>query len=219
VLVPQNRVSFYGSEAESTKVREEEETLMRIGYARVSTVEQHLDVQLAKLTAAGCVKIYREKRSGKDDKRPELAKCLDYLREGESLVVTKLDRLARSTQHLCAIVQQLKERGVDLVVLDQAIDTTSPVGRFTFHLLAAMAEFENDIRRERQMEGIAAARGRGVQFGRKKRLTPAQVQALRHQRAQGVLIRDLMVAYGLKKAAIYRYLVQGQDASATLAVD
>lgn len=182
---------------------------MRIGYARVSTGEQHLDVQLAKLTQAGCVKIYQEKRSGTDDTRAELAKCLDYLREGETLVVTKLDRLARSTRHLCDIVHQLGTKGIGLVVLDQAIDTSSPVGRFTFHLLAAVAEFENDIRRERQREGIAAAQARGTHFGRQHHLTPAQVRALCQQRAKGVLIRDLMAQYGLKKAAIYRYLQRG----------
>ena len=183
---------------------------MKIGYARVSTLEQHLDVQLAKLRQAGCVKIYQEKRSGTDDKRPELARCLDYLREGESLVVTKLDRLARSTRHLCTLVHQLGDKGVGLVVLDQAIDTGSPVGRFTFHLLAAVAEFENDIRRERQREGIVAAQARGVQFGQGKRLTPMQVRELCQRRRTGVLIRDLMTQYGLKKAAIYRYLKQGQ---------
>jgi DNA invertase Pin-like site-specific DNA recombinase len=186
----------------------------RIGYARVSTLEQHLDVQLAKLHGAGCVKIYQEKRSGADADRLELAKCLDYVREGESLVVTKLDRLARSTRHLCAIVDQLGAKGVELVVLDQAIDTSTPVGRFTFHLLAALAEFERSLIHERQREGIVAAQARGVQFGRGKRLSPVQVAALCRQRAQGVLIRDLMAQYGLKKAAIYRYLAQGRHGDA-----
>jgi DNA invertase Pin-like site-specific DNA recombinase len=179
---------------------------MKIGYARVSTLGQHLDVQLAKLQQAGCVKIYQEKRSGLDDTRPELAKCLDYLREGESLVVTKLDRLARSTLHLCTIAQTLCTKGAGLVVLDQAIDTSTPTGQFTFHMLAAMAEFETALRRERQMEGIAHAQARGVRFGRLPGLTPAQIADVQAKRAAGVLIKTLMQEYHLSKSALYRYL-------------
>ena len=181
---------------------------MKISYARVSPWSSILTCNLPNSLQAGCVKIYQEKRSGTDDKRPELARCLDYLRE-ESLVVAKLDRLARSTRHLCTLVHQLGDKGVGLVVLDQAIDTGSPVGQFTFHLLAAVAEFENDIRRERQQEGIVAAE-RGVQFGQGKRLTPMQSGSCASVGVQGCFIRDLMTQYGLKKAAIHRYLKQGQ---------
>ena len=184
---------------------------MRVGYARVSTFEQHLDVQLAKLQQAGCEKIYREKRSGTDTARPELEKCLDYVRDVDTLVVTKLDRLARSTLHLCTIAARLKAQGTQLLVVDQHIDTRTPTGQFTFHMLAAMAEFETALRKERQTEGIAAAKCRGVRFGRAKALTPLQVLELRQRRRQGVLIRELMAEYGLKKAAIYRYLKQEQS--------
>jgi DNA invertase Pin-like site-specific DNA recombinase len=190
---------------------------MNIGYARVSTLGQHLDVQLDKLQQAGCVKIYQEKRSGLDDTRPELAKCLDYLREGESLVVTKLDRLARSTLHLCTIAQTLRNKGAGLVVLDQAIDTSTPTGQFTFHMLAAMAEFETALRRERQLEGIAHAQARGVRFGRLPGLTPAQIADVQAKRAAGVRIKTLMQEYHLSKSALYRYLAAPQEPQAAAA--
>jgi DNA invertase Pin-like site-specific DNA recombinase len=178
----------------------------RVGYARVSTLEQHLDVQLANLTAAGCDPIFQEKRSGTDEQRPVLAECLRYVRTSEALVVTHLDRLARSLHQLCAIARDFAQRGVHLIVLDQQLDTSTPSGELHFHLLGAIAQFDHRLRQARQREGIAAAKARGVRFGRQKRLTPAQVITLQQERAQGVLIRELMARYGLKKAAIYRYL-------------
>ena len=143
-----------------------------IGYARVSTMEQHLDVQLAKLTAAGCEPIFQEKRSGTDDKRPVLAECLRYVRTREALVVTRLDRLARSTLHLCQIAVDLHRKQVHLQVLDQHIDTSDATGRLLFNMLGAIAQFETELRAERQMDGIRKARERGVPLGRQKRLTP-----------------------------------------------
>ena len=178
----------------------------KIGYARVSTTEQHLDVQLQKLHAVGCHPIFEEKRSGTDDTRPVLAECLRYVRRGEALVVTRLDRLARSLHHLCTIARDLEARGIHLVVLDQAIDTSTPSGELHFHMLGAIAQFENRLRHERQMEGIAMAQAKGVHFGRAKRLTARQVQELGTLRAQGVPIRTLMQQYGLGKTAVYRYL-------------
>jgi DNA invertase Pin-like site-specific DNA recombinase len=180
----------------------------RVGYARVSTLEQHLDVQLVKLTQAGCDPIFQEKRSGTDDKQPVLAECLRYVRTGEALVVTRLDRLARSLPHLCTIARDLNQRGVHLVVLDQQIDTSTPSGELHFHMLGAIAQFENRLRHERQMEGIVAAKARGVRFGRQHALTPAQMHELQQRRAQGVLIKTLMQDYHLSKAALYRYLAQ-----------
>jgi DNA invertase Pin-like site-specific DNA recombinase len=182
----------------------------RIGYARVSTIEQHLDVQLAKLTQAGCDPIFQEKRSGTDDTRPVLAECLRYVRTREALVVTRLDRLARSLHHLCTIAKDLNQRGVHLIVLDQQIDTSTPSGELHFHMLGAIAQFENRLRHERQMEGIAHAKQRGVRFGRQHALTQPEVLALRQQRAAGVLIKDLMHQYGLSKASVYRYLAGTQ---------
>jgi DNA invertase Pin-like site-specific DNA recombinase len=175
-----------------------------VGYARVSSVGQSLDVQLDKLQH--CDKIYQEKKSGADGKRPRLEACLEYVREGDTLVVTRLDRLARSTLHLCQIAEELKRQQVNLQVLDQNIDTNDATGRLLFNMLGAIAQFETEIRAERQMDGIVKAKARGVHFGRKKTLTKAQIAELRHRRKQGTLIKTLMTAYNLSKATVYRYL-------------
>jgi len=180
--------------------------MIRVGYARVSSVGQSLDVQVDKLTAAGCDPIFEEKASGTRQDRPVLRECLRYLRKGETLVVTRLDRLARSLAHLSALDTQLQAPEVTLQVLDQAIDTTTPHGKMLFGMLAVFAEFENDLRKERQMDGIRKAQARGVYIGGKPALTPEQVLALRAQRAAGALIKDLMRQYGLSKASVYRYL-------------
>jgi len=128
------------------------------------------------------------------------------MREGDTLVVTQLDRLARSTLHLCSIAEALARRQIQLEVLDQAIETHSPVGRLLFQVLGAIAEFETALRKERQLEGIAHAKGTGVRFGRKHALTPAEVTTLRQHRAAGMRIKELMQQYGLSKASVYRYL-------------
>ena len=180
--------------------------MLKTGYCRVSTLEQHLDVQRAKLQAAGCDPIFEEKRSGTDETRPVLAECLRYVRRGEALVVCHLDRLARSLYHLCTIARDLEARGVHLIVLEQQLDTSTPSGELHFHLLGAIAQFDQRLRQTRQREGIALAQRRGVHCGRQPALTPMQVQALRTARANGVLVKDLMREYRLSKAAIYRYL-------------
>jgi DNA invertase Pin-like site-specific DNA recombinase len=130
------------------------------------------------------------------------------MREGDTLVVTKLDRLARSTLHLCALAEELARKQIQLEVLDQAIETRSPTGRLLFHVLGAIAEFETALRKERQLEGMAHAKGNGVRFGRKDALTPAQVAELRQRRARGERITVLMQEYRVSKASIYRYLHQ-----------
>ena len=125
------------------------------------------------------------------------------------LVVTRLDRLARSTLHLCQIAETLKEKDVDLQVLDQSINTADATGRLLFNMLGAIGQFETEIRAERQMEGIQKAKQRGVAFGRQKKLSDREVQQLKEKRGQGTLIKDLMKEYGLSKASIYRYLGNG----------
>jgi DNA invertase Pin-like site-specific DNA recombinase len=180
-----------------------------------------VDVQAERLLAAGCnpEHLYLEKRSGTTTARPELQRLLHFVRKEDVVLVTKLDRLARSTLDLCTIVRQLEKKQVELVVLDQHLDTSTPGGRLTFHIFAAVAQFETEIRAERQAEGIAAAQRRGVRFGHPHRLTPVQVAQLRQARKDGQLIGQLMERYGLSKASVYRYLAQGQDASADLAAD
>ena len=175
-----------------------------IGYARVSSIGQSLDIQLDKLKY--CDRIYQEKVSGKVDSRPELKECLNYIRAGDTLVVSRLDRLARSTLHLCQIGELLRTKEVALHVLDQNIDTSSPTGKLMFNVLAAIAEFETEIRSERQRDGINKARQRGILLGRKNSLTPSQVLELRERRDSGELIKDLMREFRLSKATIYRYL-------------
>ena len=175
-----------------------------VGYARVSSVGQSLEVQQEKLQH--CDKVFEEKKSGLNGQRPRLAACLNYIREGDTLMITRLDRLARSVLHLCQIAADLEERGVNLKVLDQSIDASDATGRLLFNMLGAIAQFETELRAERQSEGIAKARARGVKFGRKHYLTAQQVEELKYKRRDGTLIKELMAEYGLSKASVYRYL-------------
>jgi DNA invertase Pin-like site-specific DNA recombinase len=178
-----------------------------IGYARVSSTGQDLVLQIERLESAHCHKIFKEKRSGVDAGRPELKRCLEYLREGDTLLVTKIDRLARSTSDLYRIVSHLNEKGVAFKVTDDpTIDTTSRTGKLVMGILALIAEFENDIRRERQMDGIAKAKDRGVKFGRKRGLTVERVQEIRGLRASGETVPAIIRRTGFSKASIYRAL-------------
>ena len=144
--------------------------------------------------------------SGTNDKRPRLKACLEYVREGDSLVITRLDRLARSTLHLCQIAAELEHKKVDLQVLDQNINTGDATGRLLFNMLGAIAQFETEIRAERQAEGIRKAKERGVKLGKKKKLTPEQISELQNRRKEGVLIKTLMKEYDLSKSSVYHYL-------------
>ena len=178
-----------------------------VGYARVSSVGQSLAVQLEKLKR--CQKLFQEKKSTASDRRPQLEACLDYVREGDTLAVTRLDRLARSTLHLCQIAAELERKQVHLQVLDQNIDTSTATGRLLFNMLGAIAQFETELRAERQLDGIRKARERGVHFGRSKELDPAQVVKLQRKRKKGVLVKALMKEFSLSKASVYRYLGSG----------
>lgn len=182
-----------------------------VGYARVSSVGQSLAIQREKLSH--CEKLFQEKHSGSSYKRPRLQACLEYVREGDTLVVTRLDRLARSTLHLCQIADELARKQVHLHVLDQHIDTSNATGRLLFNMLGAIAQFETEIRSERQMDGIQRAKARGANLGRRKRLTSQQVTQLQRQRKRGTLIKTLMVDYQLSKASVYRYLSQSEATS------
>jgi DNA invertase Pin-like site-specific DNA recombinase len=177
-----------------------------IGYARVSSIGQNLDVQLEKLGDYGCDKIYKEKVSGTTENRIQLKSCLDFLRNGDTLVITKLDRLARSTFHLTQISKQFEDDGIELVVIDQNIDTSTPTGKLLFNMLASIAEFETEIRKERQLEGIEKAKSKGVKFGAKPKLTGNQVEQMKSDRAGGLLIKDLMAKYNLSKDSVYRLM-------------
>jgi DNA invertase Pin-like site-specific DNA recombinase len=179
-----------------------------VGYARVSSSGQSLDVQLDKLKTYGCTRIYAEKRSGRQaESRPELQACLSFLREGDTLVISKLDRMARSILDLAKIVDQLKKKGIVLKVLDQAIDTGTPEGMLMFSLLGAFAQFENDIRAERQMDGIAKAKEKGVAFGRKRALTPEQCERIKVLRTEeNFSVPQLAERFNVGIATVYRAL-------------
>lgn len=179
-----------------------------IGYARVSTDDQKTGPQLAALDTAGCEKMFTDHGvSGKLASRPELDKCLAYLRAGDVLVVTKLDRLGRSLQHLITLSIELRERGVDLKVLSQGIDTSNPAGRLFFHMVGAFAEFERDLISERTKEGLAAARARGRFGGRPTKLTARQIDHLRADVQSGKhTITELATDYGVSRPTVYRAL-------------
>src|SRR4026208_2132856 len=164
--------------------------MTKVGYARVSSLGQDVTVQLGKLS--DCDKLFKEKRSGVDAGRPALNACLEYLREGDTLVVTKLDRLARSTSDLYRIVSDLTRRGVEFKVLDDpSIDTSSRTGKLVMGILALIAEFENDIRRERQQDGINKAKTAGVRFGPKPLLTLPVIEKVKSLRADGATVPEI----------------------------
>jgi DNA invertase Pin-like site-specific DNA recombinase len=177
-----------------------------IAYIRVSTTGQSLEVQQQLMEDFSVDKVFAEKVSGTTQNRPKLQECLQYVREGDTLVITKLDRLARSVSHLHQIVDDLTSRGIGFKVLQQNIDTTTKEGRLMFSVLAALAQFETELRKERCEEGRVSAVNRGVKFGAPKKLTDEQVLEMRKKRKDGVMIKDLMKEYGLSKASVYRLM-------------
>lgn len=181
--------------------------MANIGYARVSTYEQHLDQQVSALKEAGCIKVYEEKASGTRSDRPELVKALEYIRDGDTLVVWRLDRLGRSLQHLVQTVNDLHSRNVGFRSLHEQIDTTSATGRLTFHIFAALAEFERDLIVDRTKAGLAAARQRGARPGRRPSLSPDQVAVVRQMHASGEhTIEQIAAVVNVSRATIYRAL-------------
>jgi DNA invertase Pin-like site-specific DNA recombinase len=175
------------------------------GYARVSTIDQDLRLQRAALKAAGCDMIRAEKVSGsRRDGRTELQVLLDFVRAGDTLIVTRIDRLARSMKDLQDIVHKLKTRGVALRATEQPIDTSTAAGKAFLDMLGVFAEFEINLRRERQLEGIAVAKARGVYTGRKPRIDPATVRRLHEQEKLGP--SAIAEHLGIGRASVYRLL-------------
>ena len=183
---------------------------MKIGYARVSTQDQDLSLQLDALQDAGCTEIYQEKITGAKRERPELQKMMDHLREGDVIVIWKLDRLARSLKDLVELVNQIQEKGAALLSLNDQIDTTTPQGKFTFHVFAALAEFERDIIRERTRAGLAAARARGRKGGRPKGLTKkaehTAIIAKKLYLEDELPIQEICEQLAISKGTLYSYL-------------
>ena len=182
---------------------------MRVGYARVSTAEQSIDAQLERL--ADCEKVFHEKLSGKKDDRPELARALEFVREGDTLVATRLDRLARSVSHLCTISETLRAKHVELAILDQAIDTSTPAGQFLFHMLAAVAEFELSIRKEAQRAGIAHARAAGTHMGRPYKLDTSLIEHIIDLHDEGLGATAIARRVRLHRSTVYRVLATLRD--------
>ena len=184
---------------------------MLIGYARISTQDQTLDLQMDALEKAGCGKIFTDKVSGTKAERKGLTEALSHLREGDTLVVWRLDRLGRSLRHLIDTVTELHDRGVGFKSLQENIDTTTSGGKLVFHIFGALAEFEREIIRERTQAGLASARSRGKVGGRPKALSAKEVQILRNMAAdKSLAVADICKTLGIGRTTFYRYVKAGE---------
>ena len=182
-----------------------------VGYARVSTHDQSPDLQLDALKAAGCGRIFQETASGAQRNRPQLVAALDYVRVGDTLVVWRLDRLARSMRQLIETIEDLDARGVGFRSLTEAIDTTSPGGRLVFHLFGALAEFERGLIRERTSAGLEAARARGRVLGRPPALTDDDLIAAKAMlRDPNITVEQVAERLGVAPSTLYRHLPGGR---------
>lgn len=178
---------------------------MKIGYARVSTQEQNLDLQIDALTAHGCEKIYQEHASGKNTERPELESCLKALRAGDLLCVNKLDRLGRNLADLIRIVSDLEKQGIGFVSLSENIDTSTPSGVLTLHIFSALSEYERSLIRERTNAGISAARDRGRIGGRPSKLTGKDLTMAKDLMAnKDNDVTEIAKKFGVSRATLYR---------------
>jgi DNA invertase Pin-like site-specific DNA recombinase len=192
---------------------------MLIGYARVSTEDQNLNLQRDALSAAGCERIFEDKASGARDDRPGLTEALSHLRQGDCLVIWRLDRLGRRMIALLGFVEELRQRGCDFRILNGSfpIDTTTAQGRLLFHISAGLAENERDVIRERTIAGLASARARGRKGGRPAKLTAKQVCTARKMLTDPEMtIKEVAEAFGVNRATIYRSLGLGSYAKGAM---
>lgn len=180
--------------------------IQHIGYARVSTDDQTLDLQRDALLSAGCHVIYEEKISGKNTDRVELNNCLKALRPGDTLVVWRLDRLGRSLKDLMEIVSTLEKSGINFVSITEHVETETAAGKLIFHLFGALSEFERNLIRERTKAGIAAARARGRKGGRKPLLDQAKIKEIKALMADpSIKVTTIAKRYGISRATLYKY--------------
>ena len=180
---------------------------MLVGYARVSTADQKLDLQLDALREAGCERIFTDEASGAKTQRPGLGEALSFVRAGDAVVVWRLDRFGRSLKDLVGRVEALREQGVGFRSLTEGIDTTSPTGKLVFHLFGALAEFERDLIRERTMAGLVSARARGRNGGRPRAMDEEKIRiASRLMRDPAISITEVCRAVGVSSATLYRYV-------------
>ena len=188
---------------------------MLIGYMRVSTSEQNLDLQRDGLERAGCEKIFDDVCSGRATERPGLAKALEIARAGDALVVWKLDRLGRSMRNLVLLVDELRQRGIHFKSLTDSIDTSSPMGRFIFHIMSALAEMERELIVERTRAGLAAAREKGRIGGRRPKLTPEQWAQAGRLIANGVDRKQVAIIYDVAVCTLYKKFPVNKDVTRT----
>jgi DNA invertase Pin-like site-specific DNA recombinase len=180
---------------------------MKIGYARISTADQNLNLQADALKAVGCEKIFQDIASGAKDERKGLADAVEFARDGDILIVWKLDRLGRSLKHLIETVNRLHEKGVGFASVQENIDTTTPGGKLIFHVFGALAEFERELIRERTQAGLKAARARGRKGGRKEKLSPQQVEMARAMvNDPNISIGAICETFKISKPTLYRYV-------------
>ena len=179
---------------------------MLIGYARVSTQDQNLDLQTEALRKAGCEKLFEDKLSGRLADRPGLTQTLQMLREGDTLVVWKLDRLGRSVKNLVDLVNELRARGVQFKSLTDSIDTATASGRFFFHVMASLAEMERELTVERTRAGLEVARQLGRKGGRKRQMTDSKIASAKKLLASGVPPRDVAKNLGVSVPTLYRWI-------------
>jgi DNA invertase Pin-like site-specific DNA recombinase len=183
-----------------------------LGYARVSTGDQTLHLQLDALHAAGCLDVYEEQASGAQPERPILQQLLRACREGDTLVVWRLDRLGRDLRHLVRLIDELAQRQIHLKTLTGfEVDTSTPHGKLAFHLFAALAEYERALDQERILAGIQASRARGTHMGRPWKLSPAQQQLAREMAAGGIAVRTIASTLGCGRQTIYRALAVARE--------
>ena len=184
---------------------------MLVGYARVSTQDQNPDLQLDALKKAGCEKVYIEKASGAQRDRPELKAAIDYMRAGDTLVVWKLDRLARSIKQLIETIDGLEQRDIGFKSLTETIDTTTSGGRLIFHIFAGLAEFERSIIRERTKAGLASARARGRLGGRPKKLSETDIEAAKALLSNPkITVEQAAERLGVAPSTLYRHIPGGR---------
>ena len=178
---------------------------MKIGYARTSTLDQNLDLQLDALKNCGCEKIYQEQISSVKDHRPQLENCLQALRAGDTLYIWRLDRLGRSLKDLINIVNQLQDIGCELVSVKESIDTSTTAGKLTFHLFASLAEFERELIRERTQAGLLSARARGRMGGRPEKLKESEKQMIRQLMSDRQnSATNIAKQFGVSRATVYK---------------
>ena len=188
---------------------------MNIGYARVSTAEQNLTLQTDALAAAGCERIFVETASGSQRDRPELQRALDYMRPGDTLVVWKLDRMARSMRQLIDTVELLHSKDMGFRSMTEAIDTTTPGGMLVFHIFGALAQFERAIIRERTRAGLDAARARGRKGGRRPKLSKSDIRDARALlRDPEISVAEVAKRLNVSSATLYRHLPGGRAGAA-----